>query len=202
MEVERTAPQIAREAVRLMGAPFAAEKQAKDAPAAERLAVRKTQLVPVLAELGEAGRVERPLLPKRPNCRAIRIPRGRPVRREPGVPDPGRKQQDKRSSFRPFTAFCGLAALAPGPFPRFGSFLRQFFFDLAFRNRSQELISRSGIRMVTFAHAKLTTNLSTLTINASNYECSSIQRVWPWPGFLPKTRNHAGLDQRGVRSSI
>ena len=76
MEVERTAPQIAREAVRLMGAPFAAEKQAKDAPAAERLAVRKTQLVPVLAELGEAGRVERLLLPKRPNCRAIRIPRG------------------------------------------------------------------------------------------------------------------------------
>ena len=51
MEAEKTAPEIAREAVALIGQLFAVEKQAKDVSVAERLALRQTQSVPVLAEL-------------------------------------------------------------------------------------------------------------------------------------------------------
>jgi len=46
-----TAPEIAREALDLIGRVFAVEKQAKDASVAERLALRQTQSVPVLVEL-------------------------------------------------------------------------------------------------------------------------------------------------------
>ena len=51
VEAEKTAPEIAREAVDLIGQLFAVEKQAKDMSVAERLALRQTQSVPVLAEL-------------------------------------------------------------------------------------------------------------------------------------------------------
>ena len=44
-EVEKTAPEIAREAVDLIGRLFAVEKQAKDMSVAERLALRQTQSV-------------------------------------------------------------------------------------------------------------------------------------------------------------
>src|SRR5260370_7070370 len=51
VEAEKSAPEIAREAVDLIGQLFALEKQAKDVSVAERLALRQTQSVPVLAEL-------------------------------------------------------------------------------------------------------------------------------------------------------
>jgi len=43
MEAEKTAPEIARKAVDLIGQLFAVEKQAKDVSVAERLATRQTQ---------------------------------------------------------------------------------------------------------------------------------------------------------------
>src|SRR5437879_6961832 len=51
VEAEKTAPEMAREAVDLIGQLFAVEKQAKDVSVAERLALRQTQSVAVLAEL-------------------------------------------------------------------------------------------------------------------------------------------------------
>ena len=51
VQAEKTAPEIAREAVDLIGQLFAVEKQAKNVSVAERLALRQTQSVPVLAEL-------------------------------------------------------------------------------------------------------------------------------------------------------
>src|SRR5580693_7837728 len=51
VEAEKTAPEIAREAVALMDALFAVERQAKDVSLAERLELRQKQSVPVLAEL-------------------------------------------------------------------------------------------------------------------------------------------------------
>src|SRR6266852_2806855 len=51
VEAEKTAPEIAGEAVALLGRVFAVEKQAKDGSVVERLALRQTQSVPVLAEL-------------------------------------------------------------------------------------------------------------------------------------------------------
>jgi len=48
VEAEKAAPEIAREAVDLIGQLFAVEKQAKDVSVAERLALRQTQSVPVL----------------------------------------------------------------------------------------------------------------------------------------------------------
>ena len=51
VEAEKTAPEIAREAVDLIGRLFRVEKQAKDMSVAERLALRQTQSAAVLAEL-------------------------------------------------------------------------------------------------------------------------------------------------------
>src|SRR5437660_2028620 len=51
VEAKKSAPEIACEAVDLIGRLFAVEKQAKDMSVAERLALRQTQSVSVLAEL-------------------------------------------------------------------------------------------------------------------------------------------------------
>src|SRR6202790_1208869 len=72
VEAEKTAPEIAREAVDLVGRVFAVEKQAKDMSAAERLALRQTQSVPVLAELRQKLLVwKERLLPKHPMAEAV-----------------------------------------------------------------------------------------------------------------------------------
>jgi transposase len=72
VEAEKTAPEIAREAVALLGQLFAVEKQAKDVSVAERLALRQTQSVLVLAELRQKllGWKEQ-LLPKHPMAEAV-----------------------------------------------------------------------------------------------------------------------------------
>jgi transposase len=51
VEAEKSAPEIAREAVALMDALFAVERQAKDVSVSERLELRQKQSVPILAEL-------------------------------------------------------------------------------------------------------------------------------------------------------
>lgn len=51
MEAEKTASEIAREAVALLGRLFAVEKQTKDMSVAERIELRQKQSVPVLAGL-------------------------------------------------------------------------------------------------------------------------------------------------------
>jgi transposase len=51
VEAEKTAPEIAREAVALISALYAVEKQAKDVSVAERRELRQAQSTPVLAEL-------------------------------------------------------------------------------------------------------------------------------------------------------
>ena len=72
MEAEKTAPEIAREAVDLIGRLFAVEKQAKDMSLAERLALRQTQSVPVLAELRRKLLAwKEQLLPKHPIAEAV-----------------------------------------------------------------------------------------------------------------------------------
>jgi transposase len=72
VEAEKTAPEIAREAVALLGRLFAVEKQAKDGSVAERLALRQTQSVPMLAELRQKLLVWREqLLPKHPMAEAV-----------------------------------------------------------------------------------------------------------------------------------
>src|SRR5258708_16046746 len=72
VEAEKTAAEIARKAVALLGRLFAVEKQAKDVPVVERLALRQTQSVPVLAELRQnlLGWKEQ-LLPKHPMAEAV-----------------------------------------------------------------------------------------------------------------------------------
>jgi transposase len=72
VEAEKTAPEIAREAVDLIGRVFAVEKQAKNMSVAERLALRQTQSVPVLAELRQKLLVwKERLLPKHPMAEAV-----------------------------------------------------------------------------------------------------------------------------------
>jgi transposase len=51
VEAEKSAPEIAREAVALMDALFAVERQAKDISVSERLELRQKQSVPILAAL-------------------------------------------------------------------------------------------------------------------------------------------------------
>jgi hypothetical protein len=51
VEAEKSTPEIAREAVTVMGALFAVERQAKDVSIAERLELRQKQSVSILAEL-------------------------------------------------------------------------------------------------------------------------------------------------------
>src|ERR1700751_1018869 len=72
VEAEKTAPEIAREAVALIDALFAVERQAKDVPVAERLELRLKQSVPVLAELHRKLLVwKEQLLPKHPMADAV-----------------------------------------------------------------------------------------------------------------------------------
>ena len=72
IEAEKVAPEIAREAVALVGALFAVERQARDCSVEERLALRQAQSVPVLAKLREKllGWKEQ-LLPKHPMAEAV-----------------------------------------------------------------------------------------------------------------------------------
>src|ERR1700719_3251733 len=72
VEAEKSAPEIAREAVALMDALFAVEKQAKDVSLAERLQLRQKQSVPMLAELHHKLLIwKEQLLPKHPMADAV-----------------------------------------------------------------------------------------------------------------------------------
>ena len=72
IDAEKVAPEIAREAVALIGALFRVESQAKDFSVEQRLALRREKSAPVLAKLGEKllGWKEQ-LLPKHPMAEAI-----------------------------------------------------------------------------------------------------------------------------------
>jgi transposase len=72
IDAEKVAPEIAQEAVALIGALFTVERKAKDFGAAERLALRQAQSVPGLAKLREKllGWKEQ-LLPKHPMAEAV-----------------------------------------------------------------------------------------------------------------------------------
>ena len=73
IEAEKTAPEIAREAVALVRALFAVEQQAKELSVAERLALRQAQSAPLLAELRReaCSRWKEQLLPKHPMAEAV-----------------------------------------------------------------------------------------------------------------------------------
>ena len=72
MEAEKAAPEIAREAVALLNALFAVERQAKDVSMAERRELRQKQSVPVLAELHRKLLIwKEQLLPKHPMAEAV-----------------------------------------------------------------------------------------------------------------------------------
>jgi transposase len=72
VEAEKTAPEIAREAVALMDSLFAVERQAKDVSLAERLELRQKQSVPVLAELHRKLLIWKDqLIPKHPMADAV-----------------------------------------------------------------------------------------------------------------------------------
>src|SRR5437667_4863564 len=71
VEAEKTAPEIAREAVAMMDALFAVERQTKDVAVAERLELRQKQSVPILAELHRKLLIwKEQLLPKHPMAEA------------------------------------------------------------------------------------------------------------------------------------
>jgi hypothetical protein len=72
VDAEKVAPEIAREAVDLIGALFRVERQAKDFSVEQRLALRQSQSAPVLGKLREKllGWKEQ-LLPKHPMAEAI-----------------------------------------------------------------------------------------------------------------------------------
>jgi transposase len=72
VDAEKTAPEMAREAVALIGVMFAVEKQAKEISLAERLALRQEQSQPLLAQLREKLLVwKEQLLPKHPLAEAV-----------------------------------------------------------------------------------------------------------------------------------
>ena len=72
VEAEKSAPEIAREAVALMDALFAVERQAKDITVSERLELRQKQSVPILAELHRKLLIwKEQLLPKHPMADAV-----------------------------------------------------------------------------------------------------------------------------------
>jgi len=72
VDAEKSAPEVAREAVALLNALFAVERQAKDASVAERLELRQKQSVPILAELHRKLLVwKEQLLPKHPMTAAV-----------------------------------------------------------------------------------------------------------------------------------
>jgi hypothetical protein len=72
VEAEKSAPEIAREAVALLNAVFAVERQAKDISVAERRELPQKQSVPMLAELHRKLLIWKvQLLPKRPMAEAV-----------------------------------------------------------------------------------------------------------------------------------
>jgi transposase len=72
VDAEKVAPEIAREAVDLIGALFRVERQAKDFSVEQRLALRRAKTAPILAQLREKllGSKEQ-LLPKHPMAEAV-----------------------------------------------------------------------------------------------------------------------------------
>jgi len=72
VEAEKTAPEIARDAVTLISALYAVEKQAKDVSAAERRELRQAQSTPVLVELRRKLLLwKEQLIPKHPMADAV-----------------------------------------------------------------------------------------------------------------------------------
>ena len=72
IDAEKTAPEIARQAIEMVRALYAVEKQAKDACVEERLRLRQEQSTPVLAELREKFLAwKEQLLPKHPMAEAV-----------------------------------------------------------------------------------------------------------------------------------
>jgi transposase len=72
IEAEKTAPEIAREAVEMVRALYAVEKQARDASVVERLELRHSQTAPVLAALRKKLLAwKEQLLPKHPMAEAV-----------------------------------------------------------------------------------------------------------------------------------
>ena len=72
IEAEKAAPEIAREAVEMVRALYAVERQAGDASVPERLRLRQEQSAPVLAQLREKlFEWKEQLLPKHPMAEAI-----------------------------------------------------------------------------------------------------------------------------------
>jgi transposase len=72
IDAEKTAPEIAREAIEMVRALYAVEKQAKDISAQARLRLRQEQSAPVLTTLHEKFLVwKEQLLPKHPMAEAI-----------------------------------------------------------------------------------------------------------------------------------
>jgi len=72
VEAEKTAPEIARQAVALLRALFAVEKPAKEVSVEERRALRQAQSVPLLDELRQKLlRWKEQLLPKHPMAEAV-----------------------------------------------------------------------------------------------------------------------------------
>src|SRR5580693_3459026 len=72
IDAERAAPEIAREAVDLVRALYAVERQCKDASVEERLQMRRQQSVPLLAQLRERLLTwKEQLLPKHPMAEAV-----------------------------------------------------------------------------------------------------------------------------------
>jgi transposase len=72
IDAEKSAPEIAKEAVERVRALYAVERQGKDASIAERLNLRREQSVPLLAELHDRLlQWKQQLLPKHPMAEAI-----------------------------------------------------------------------------------------------------------------------------------
>jgi len=72
VDAEKVAPEIAREAVDLIGALFRVERQAKDFSVEQRLALRQAKSAPVLAQLREKLlEWKEQLLPKHPMAEAV-----------------------------------------------------------------------------------------------------------------------------------
>jgi transposase len=72
IDAEKVAPEIAREAVELIGALFRVDRQAKDFSVEQRLALRQSQSAPVLGKLREKLlEWNEQLLPKHPKAEAV-----------------------------------------------------------------------------------------------------------------------------------
>jgi hypothetical protein len=72
IDAEKVAPEIARDAVELIGILYAVEKEAKDVSVQERLAIRQAHSQPVLAELRKKFlEWKEQLLPKHPMAEAV-----------------------------------------------------------------------------------------------------------------------------------